>query len=54
MAGVLLPATVATRLRGETGWDLTTMIAKTTGRQPLTDADTALIERHGIHWLQLG
>jgi Mycothiol maleylpyruvate isomerase N-terminal domain len=54
VAGVLLPATVATRLRGETGWELTTMIAKTTGRQPLTEAETALIERHGIRWLRLG
>ena len=54
VADVLLPAAEAARLRGETGWDLTTMIAKVTGRLPLTAAETALADRHGIHWLRLG
>lgn len=36
------------------GWDQVTFLRKATGREPLTDAETAEVERAGIHWLSLG
>jgi uncharacterized protein (TIGR03083 family) len=55
LAGLLLPAgTTARMLLDETGWDQITMIAKATGRIPLTAAETTLIRRYGIRRLALG
>ncbi len=51
---LVLPAGNAAQLLSESGWDQTALIAKATGRLPLTAAGTKLIERHGIHWLALG
>jgi uncharacterized protein (TIGR03083 family) len=49
-----LPAGAAARLRDESGWDQPTLIAKATGRFPLSAADAALLERHGLRRLALG
>jgi uncharacterized protein (TIGR03083 family) len=49
-----LPAGAAARLRDESGWDQPTLIAKATGRFPLSPADAALLERHGLRRLALG
>ena len=51
---LVLPAGNAAQLLSESGWDQIALIAKATGRLPLTAAETKLIERHGIHWLALG
>ncbi len=51
---LVLPAGTAAQLQGESGWDQATLIAKATGRLPLTAAETRLTEHHGIHWLSLG
>ena len=50
---LLLPSAAA-RLRAQTGWDQTTLIAKLTGRRPLAPAETQLIQHTGIQWLALG
>ncbi len=44
----------AARLREEAGWDRPTLIAKATGRLPLSPADAVLLERHGMRRLALG
>lgn len=36
------------------GWDRTTFLRKATGREPMTPAETAGVERAGIRWLALG
>jgi uncharacterized protein (TIGR03083 family) len=46
VADLLLPAGAIARLLDESGWDQVTLIAKATGRLPLTLADATLIERH--------
>jgi uncharacterized protein (TIGR03083 family) len=51
---LVLPAGNAAQLLDETGWDQVTLIAKATGRAPLTAAEATLIERYGIHRLFLG
>jgi uncharacterized protein (TIGR03083 family) len=51
---LVLPAGTAAQLQGESGWDQATLIAKATGRLPLTAAETKLTEYRGIHWLSLG
>ncbi|MEV0608252.1 maleylpyruvate isomerase N-terminal domain-containing protein [Polymorphospora rubra] len=35
------------------GWDEITFLHKATGRRPLTPAETARVEQHGIRWLTL-
>jgi uncharacterized protein (TIGR03083 family) len=51
---LMMPAGSAARLLDESGWDHATLIAKATGRLPLTSAETTLIERHGLRRLALG
>jgi uncharacterized protein (TIGR03083 family) len=36
------------------GWDQVTFLCKATGREPMTDAETAEAEHAGIRWLALG
>jgi hypothetical protein len=50
---LMLPAGAAARLLDESGWDHATLIAKATGRLPLTPAETTLIERHALRRLAL-
>ena len=50
--GLLLPAAAAT-LRAETGWGQVTLIAKLTGRRPVTPAEARLIQPAAIQWLAL-
>jgi uncharacterized protein (TIGR03083 family) len=51
---LMLPAGSVARLLDESGWGHATLIAKATGRLPLTSAETNLIERHGLRRLALG
>ncbi|HEY7921089.1 MAG TPA: hypothetical protein VIE45_15615, partial [Streptosporangiaceae bacterium] len=51
---LLLPAGAAGRLRAETGWDRVGLIARLTGRHPVTPAETGLIQSTGIGRLALG
>jgi hypothetical protein len=53
-ADLLLPAGAAGRLRAETGWDRVGLIARLTGRHPVTPAETGLIKSTGIGRLALG
>lgn len=39
---------------GILGWDQVTFLRKATGREPLTGAEAAEVERVGIRWLSLG
>ncbi|HEX5597979.1 MAG TPA: maleylpyruvate isomerase N-terminal domain-containing protein [Micromonosporaceae bacterium] len=39
---------------GELGWDRLTFLYKATGREPITAAETAEVERRRIRWLALG
>ncbi len=50
---LLLPCGAA-GLRAETGWDRVGLIARLTGRHPVTPAETELIESAGIGRLALG
>ncbi len=52
-AGLLLPAPAAAALRAETGWDQVTLIAKLTGRRPVTPAEAQLIQPAAVEWLAL-
>ena len=52
--GLLLPPAAAGRLRAETGWDRVGLIARLTGRHPVTPAETGLIEAAGAGRLALG
>jgi uncharacterized protein (TIGR03083 family) len=54
VAGLMLPSGAPARLRDESGWDQVMLIAKATGRAPVTPADAALFERHGLRRLSLG
>jgi hypothetical protein len=49
-----IPAPAGARLRAETGWDWVTLIAKLTGRSPLTSVERRLIEPLGSTRLALG
>lgn len=51
---LLLPAADAARLRQAACWAPVTLIAKLTGRLPLTTAEADLIGSLGICWLALG
>jgi uncharacterized protein (TIGR03083 family) len=51
---LLLPAAAAGRLRAETGWDRAGLIARLTGRHPLTPAETGFIQSAHAGWLALG
>jgi uncharacterized protein (TIGR03083 family) len=50
---LLLPSAAAARLRASTGWDQVTLIAKLTGRRPVTPTESQLIQSLGIQWLAL-
>jgi hypothetical protein len=50
---LLLPAPDAARLRDAAGWSRVTLIAKLTGRDPATAAETGLIESLGTRRLAL-
>jgi uncharacterized protein (TIGR03083 family) len=52
--GVLLPVEALAQLPDESGWDHATLIAKATGRLPLSPADTAFFEARGLRRLTLG
>jgi hypothetical protein len=52
--GLLLPAAAAARLRAETGWDRVGLIARLTGRHPVTPFETELIQSAHIGRLALG
>jgi hypothetical protein len=51
---LLLPAGAAGWLRAETGGDRVSLIARLTGRHPVTPAETGLIQSTGIGRLALG
>ena len=51
---LLLPSAAASRLRAETGWDRVGLIARLTGRHPVTPAETGLIQSAHIGRLALG
>jgi uncharacterized protein (TIGR03083 family) len=53
-AELLLSAPDAARLRESFGWEPVTLIAKLTGRVPLTASEADLIGSLGIRWLALG
>jgi len=53
VAEMLLPAGAISRLLDESGWDQVTLVAKATGRLPLTLADATMIERHNLRRLRL-
>jgi hypothetical protein len=36
------------------GWRRPTFIAKATGREPLTEAERAAVDRYGVRWLSFG
>lgn len=50
---VLAPGS-ADHVRRHLGWDHATLIAKVTGRQPLSPAEAKMVKAEGIHWLALG
>ncbi|GIG88327.1 maleylpyruvate isomerase N-terminal domain-containing protein [Plantactinospora endophytica] len=41
-------------LAEELGWDRLTLVAKATGRQPLTTPERAEVDRRGVRWLAFG
>jgi uncharacterized protein (TIGR03083 family) len=51
---LLLSGVDAARLRQATGWTLVMLIAKLTGRVPLTAPETDVVGSLGIRWLALG
>jgi len=51
---LLLSAADAGRLREATGWQPVTLVAKLTGRAPLTAAEAELAGSLGVRWLALG
>ncbi len=54
VADLVLPDGSATGLRQRLAWDHATLIAKVTGRQSLTPAESEVIQAEHIHWLALG
>jgi Mycothiol maleylpyruvate isomerase N-terminal domain len=51
---LMLPAGTTALLLDESGWDHATLVAKATGRRPLSEPDAALLARHGLTRLCLG
>ena len=51
---LLLPPAAAGRLRAETGWDRVGLIARLSGRRPVTPAETELIQSAQVGRLALG
>jgi uncharacterized protein (TIGR03083 family) len=51
---LLLPSAAAGRLRAETGWDQVGLIARLTGRHPVTTAEAGLIQSAHAGQLALG
>lgn len=51
---LLLPPAAAASIRSAVGWDQVTLIAKLTGRVPVTAAEAEPIRSAGIHRLALG
>jgi uncharacterized protein (TIGR03083 family) len=51
---LMLPAGHPAALRDALGWDRATLIAKATGRSPLTAAERRVVQGTGLHWLALG
>jgi uncharacterized protein (TIGR03083 family) len=51
---LLLPSVAASRLRAETGWDRVGLIARLTGRHPVSPAETGLIQSAHSGRLALG
>ena len=51
---LLLPPPAASRLRAQTGWDRVGLIARLTGRRPVTPAESELIQSARIGRLALG
>jgi uncharacterized protein (TIGR03083 family) len=51
---LLLPSAAAGRLRAETGWDRVGLIARLTGRHPVTTAEAGLIQSAHARRLALG
>ena len=54
VADLVLPDGSAAGLRQRLAWDHATLIAKVTGRQSLTPAESEVIQAEHIHWLALG
>jgi uncharacterized protein (TIGR03083 family) len=52
--GLMLSPAAAAVIRRDLGWDQASLIAKITGRSPLTPAEQAHVEHLGIRWLALG
>jgi uncharacterized protein (TIGR03083 family) len=50
---LVLPGAAVGPLLGESGWDHATLVAKATGRIPVTAADSSLLDRHGARRLAL-
>jgi hypothetical protein len=53
VAQLFLPAGALSRLLDESGWDRLTLIAKATGRLPVTQAEATLTGRHNLRRLRL-
>jgi uncharacterized protein (TIGR03083 family) len=51
---LVLPDGTAATLREQLGWDRATLIAKVTGREPVTAAERAAADSQGLRWLALG
>jgi uncharacterized protein (TIGR03083 family) len=51
---LVLPDGSAAGLRQRLGWDHVTLVAKVTGRQPLTPVESGVVEAEHIRWLALG
>ncbi|MGH3408728.1 MAG: maleylpyruvate isomerase N-terminal domain-containing protein [Streptosporangiaceae bacterium] len=54
VADLVLPDRSAASVGERLAWDHVTMIAKVTGRQPLTPAESSVVEAEHICWLALG
>jgi uncharacterized protein (TIGR03083 family) len=56
VAGLILPgpADAAGTLRQRLGWDRAALLAKATGRSPLTAAEAQAVQDAGLRWLALG
>jgi hypothetical protein len=50
---LILPGETTAQLSAESGWDHLTLIAKATGRLPLSPVETTLLERHSLRRLSL-
>lgn len=54
VTALVLPGGFAAQLQTEAGWDPATLIARATGRRPLTAAESAMLQRRGIRLLAFG